>query len=75
MQDSYCDKFGEDLLKTLWLQRLPTYIQAVLSTSNDNIAQLVKVADTIFGMAESHNELSNELCILKDEITSLKRRL
>lgn len=36
-----------DLLKTLWLQRLPTFIQSVLATSSDDLKNLAAMADKI----------------------------
>lgn len=37
----------EELIKTLWLQRLPTNIQSILATSTDTLANLAKMADKI----------------------------
>ncbi len=48
-----CGKVGDDLLKTLWLQRLPTTIQTVLSTSNDPLDQLTVKADEMFDISEN----------------------
>lgn len=36
-----------DLMKTLWLQRLPTTIQTILATSEDTVQNLAKMADKI----------------------------
>lgn len=38
---------GDDILKTLWLQRLPNQVQAILSVSDDSIEKLVIMADKI----------------------------
>lgn len=38
---------GEDFLKTLWLQRLPTQAQAILSVSEDSLDKLALMADKI----------------------------
>lgn len=38
---------GEEFLKTLWLQRLPTQHQAILSVSEDSLDKLALMADKI----------------------------
>ncbi|EFA07205.2 Retrovirus-related Pol polyprotein from transposon 297-like Protein [Tribolium castaneum] len=38
---------SDELLKTLWLQRLPTHVQSVLATSSDPIQNLAQMADKI----------------------------
>lgn len=38
---------SKEMLKTLWLQHLPTQIQSVLATSNDSLENLSKMADKI----------------------------
>lgn len=38
---------GEEILKTLWLQRLPNQIQAILSVSDDSLEKLAAMADKI----------------------------
>lgn len=47
MRDLAAGRVGDDLLKTLWLQRLPTQVQAILSTSEDNLNKLATMADKI----------------------------
>lgn len=42
------DSITADLLKTLWLQRLPTNIQAILSISSEGTDSLAIMADKIF---------------------------
>lgn len=42
---------GEDFLKTLWLQRLPTQAQAILSVSEDSLDKLALMADKIHDTA------------------------
>lgn len=39
---------SSDILKTLWLQRLPSNIQAILSISSEDLDKLVTMADKIF---------------------------
>ena len=38
---------AEDLLKTLFLQRLPPHVQQILAISNDNLQKLAEMADGI----------------------------
>lgn len=52
MREHSCSKVGDDLLKTLWLQRLPSTIQAVLASSSENIERLAVLADSMFGITE-----------------------
>lgn len=47
MRELAGEKVGEDLLKTLWLQRLPPQIQAILSTSEGTCNKLAELADKI----------------------------
>lgn len=52
MRELSCGKVGEELLKTLWLQRLPVNIQTVLATSGDDLTQLSATADVMFDISE-----------------------
>ncbi len=45
--------FSDDFLKTLWLQRLPSEMQTILSISTENVDNVAKMADKI---AEVRNE-------------------
>lgn len=47
MKDLSGSRVSDALLKSLWLQRLPTQIQAILTTSTDELAQLASMADKI----------------------------
>lgn len=47
MQDLAGNRVGENLLKSLWLQRLPTQMQAILTTSSDDLSKLAVMADKI----------------------------
>lgn len=87
MRELSCGKVGDDLLKTLWLQRLPITIQTVLSTSNDLLTQLTVMADTMFDITEASSsvqaisspltknldDLVNVVYKLDDKINSLKK--
>lgn len=51
---------GEDALKSLWLQRLSTQCQAILSTSNESLDNIATMADKIY-------EISGpEICSISD---------
>lgn len=42
---------GDSLMKSLFLQRLPTHVQQILATSKDNIEQLAEMADGIMAVS------------------------
>lgn len=48
------EKVGEEFLKTLWIQRLPTEIQAILSISDGDLDKLAKMADKIIDITPQH---------------------
>lgn len=87
MRELSCGKISEELLQTLWLQRLPTPIQTVLATSNDNLNQLMVMADTMFDISEASiqsisspsetqlSDLVNVVYKLEDKISSLQKDL
>ncbi|GBN84802.1 hypothetical protein AVEN_54283-1 [Araneus ventricosus] len=47
MRNLAAEKFSEDVFKTIWMQRLPTSIQQILSVSNDNLDGLSLIADKV----------------------------
>ena len=47
MQDLASNKVGNELLKSLWLQRLPSQMQAILATSDMELSKLALMADKI----------------------------
>ncbi|GFQ96066.1 hypothetical protein TNCT_579691 [Trichonephila clavata] len=54
-------KITEDVLKVLWLQRLPVAMLQILSICNEDLTGLTKVADKIFEVPGfSVNEVSHE---------------
>ena len=46
-------KVSDDLLKSLWMQRLPKQTQAILSVSSESLTQLALMADKIADTSES----------------------
>lgn len=78
---------GEDILKTLWLQRLPNQVQAILSVSEDSLDKLALMADKIHETAGASveavhcpnnsafdvSELRTQLAELTEEVKRLSR--
>lgn len=52
MRELSCGKFSDELLKTLWLQRLPISVQTILSVSNEDLDQLTRMADAMLDVIE-----------------------
>lgn len=53
MRDLAAGQLNDEFLQKLWLQRLPTNIQAILSASNENLPQLTVLADKIHDITDS----------------------
>lgn len=77
-------KLNEDLLKTLWLQRLSPQTQAILSVSNDTLEKLADMADKIVessGAANPHcyavsqSEVREEISELRQQIAELTEQM
>ncbi|GFU21800.1 retrovirus-related Pol polyprotein from transposon 297 [Nephila pilipes] len=47
MRNKAGNRMTEELLKSLFLQRLPTYVQQILAISNDQLEKLAEMADGI----------------------------
>lgn len=78
------DKVGSELLQSIWMQRLPENIRAILasmdSTDNDKLAEIAdKILDAREPQIESVQQLStntfNDLNSLKEEIRSLRAEI
>ncbi|EFA12902.2 Retrovirus-related Pol polyprotein from transposon opus-like Protein [Tribolium castaneum] len=72
---------SDELLKTLWLQRLPTHVQSVLATSSDPIQNLAQMADKIVEIqhmssvctvATPTEDMSAAILQLTEEVAALK---
>ncbi|XP_070132583.1 uncharacterized protein [Drosophila bipectinata] len=48
------NKVQESFLKALWLQRLPTQVQAILQASDASLANLAKLADKVMEVGDFH---------------------
>lgn len=84
MQDLSCNKVGDDLLKILWLQRLPNNIQSVLACSSDPLETLSTMADKIFatsnntsiqGIAKTNSDLTDAIYKIEDKINALNKKI
>ncbi|GFT05430.1 uncharacterized protein NPIL_174711 [Nephila pilipes] len=53
MRSKAGNRMPKELLKSLFLQRLPTYVQQILAISNDRLEKLAEMADGIMA-ATSH---------------------
>lgn len=77
--------FPDNLLRNLWIQRLPQQMQAVLSVGGDDLNQLAtlagKIAETSTNQINSsrvsgnssHNELIQQIAVLIEKIERLSR--
>ena len=88
MRELSCDKVGEELLRTLWLKKLPATIQTILSTRTEDLDQLTPLADTMFEVGESssvqavstssknsYDDLVNVVYELDGKIEALRKQL
>lgn len=71
-------KFDDDLLRSLWMQRLPLSMQQILAVSNEKLEGLAKIADKINEVCEHTAQVHTidnsglNLQSLKNDIESLK---
>jgi len=81
MKDKSCNKVDDNLLQELWKNRLPQQIQAILSCSNEPLAQKVIMADKIYETIDHNsiqalsqtNDFASQFCKLEDSINSLRK--
>lgn len=59
MKELASGKVSDDLLKTLWLQRLPTQVKVILAASDDTVTNLAHMADKIIEVADLKNNYGN----------------
>ncbi|GBM62154.1 hypothetical protein AVEN_56784-1 [Araneus ventricosus] len=74
MRNPAAEKVSEDVLKTIWVQRLPTSIQQILSVSNDNLDGLSLISDkvNVVNAVASDNSV---LQSFRDEIAELRAKI
>lgn len=72
-------KMSDEVLQSLWLQRLPVPIQQILSVSSENLNGLSKIADKVnevsgctIGISSVSQSENLNLNSLKEDIASLK---
>ncbi|XP_037931209.1 uncharacterized protein LOC119666020 [Teleopsis dalmanni] len=78
------DKVSNEFLKSLWLQRLPPQVRAILQTSNVDLVELAKLADRICEAGDYHqiaaasssgSSVSNETAMLCQRLDQIEKRL
>ncbi|GBM55766.1 hypothetical protein AVEN_190349-1 [Araneus ventricosus] len=81
LQNLSARKLIDDVWCTFWQQRLPIYVQQILSICNESLGELAMVADKIFEISYFHavsevREKQDSLSIqaLRDEISVLSAR-
>lgn len=82
MQNLSAGKLNDDLLRTLWQQRLPIHIQQILSICKDTLSELALIADKICEVSgyQTVSEVQNSrdsfnLQSLRDEIVALNEKV
>lgn len=76
-------KVNDDLMKSLWLQRLPQQTQAILSVSSELLSKQAAMADKIYQVADRPNEAcsiassssSGTIQNLRQEVSVLTRKI
>lgn len=73
------NKISDEVLRSLWLQRLPVYTQQILSVSGEALDGLAKVADMVnevssytMGISSVSRPESVDLIALKEDVAFLK---
>ncbi|GBM83173.1 hypothetical protein AVEN_43670-1 [Araneus ventricosus] len=79
MQDLAGNRVGDELLRSLWLQRLPTQMQAILTTNSDDLNKLSimadKIADVTSGSEMCSNHVKTKTSIPNDCISNLQAQI
>lgn len=75
MRELSCGKVSEDLLKTLWIQRLPTTTKAILSVSEDKIDKLAIMADKIYDQSDAAGMINDTSKKEEDRLSVLERNI
>ncbi|GBM09836.1 hypothetical protein AVEN_3008-1, partial [Araneus ventricosus] len=72
---------SEDVLRTIWMQRLPTSMQQILSVSNDNLDGLSLIADKVNEVSHFDtvvNSVASDNSVIqsfRDKISELRAEL
>ncbi|GBO17973.1 hypothetical protein AVEN_84337-1 [Araneus ventricosus] len=81
MTNLAAEKVSEDVLKTIWMQRLLTSIQQILSVSNDNFDGLSLIADKVNEVSHFDtvvNAVASDYSLIqsfRDEIAKLRAEI
>lgn len=78
MRELAGDRVGDDLLKSLWLQRLQPHAQAILSTSDGNMVRLTEMADKIHEVIDTrgiHSVSSTSSLSTHSEVNELRQQI
>lgn len=74
-----CNKVGDEFLRTLFLQRLPTMIHTFLATSTAPLEELAQLADQMFEVTQSSpigiQEVSSASNSLLDDLVNVVHKL
>ncbi|GBL99473.1 hypothetical protein AVEN_68764-1 [Araneus ventricosus] len=71
----------DDVLKSIWMQRLPTSIQQILSVSKDSLDDLAQIADKVNEVSSFRPEVNavvpenSEIQSLREEVANLRAEL
>lgn len=78
MRNLASDNLSNEMLKSLWLQRLPLNAQQILSVSSDTLEGLAKIADKVNEISgcnvatASVSAVGSDLDLIKQELADLK---
>lgn len=78
MQNLASSKINEDVVRTLWQQRLPTHTQQILAICKEPLKDLAEIADKISEIPDTINTVSSSVESLEDlkrEISDLKQQV
>ncbi|GBO41809.1 hypothetical protein AVEN_194101-1 [Araneus ventricosus] len=81
MRNLAAEKVREDVLRTIWMQGLPTSIQQISSVSNDNLDGLSLIADKVNEVSHFDtvvNSVASDNSVIqsfRDEISELRAEL
>ncbi|GBM27055.1 hypothetical protein AVEN_256973-1 [Araneus ventricosus] len=81
MRNSAAGNIVDDVLKSIWMQRLPTSIQQILSVSKDSLDGLAQIADKVNEVSSFRPEVNavvsenSELQSLREEVANLRAEL
>ncbi|GBM27056.1 hypothetical protein AVEN_256973-2 [Araneus ventricosus] len=81
MRNSAAGNIVDDVLKSIWMQRLPTSIQQILSVSKDSLDGLAQIADKVNEVSSFRPEVNavvsenSELQSLREEVANLRLTL